>query len=279
MIFMREVMKGGETKRMRSKRVDMAVGLAAFVLVLILGAGFAVAVDPNGATVSPGTPERAGSDNAGEDEAYAGNVTELTISGNSITQSWQGYFGNVSGVIQLADSGDNVLYNWTLLSPSGEVYASTNQTVTWGNIQCFNFTANGSRAGTGGETAGGVSLGGMNLTQLEEDFGIGSADVDGVNETFSDANSHAAFYTASNEFTSGECLSTDIYQSGGPTDGQFEEVLLYEPETASVVFAALLEQDVSGFDSATHDFELLVLEDGHGIDVSSTTYYFFVELE
>jgi hypothetical protein len=262
---------------MRSKKTEIVVFVAVFVLTFAFLMSYAIAA-PNGATVTPGTPDRAGNDTAGEDEAYAGNITELSINGISVTQSWQGYFGNVTGTIELADSSDNVLYNWSTTTPSGEVYASTNETITWTNIQCFNFTANGTRAGAGGETAGGVNLGGTNLSQLEAEFGLASDDVDGVDETFTEANSHAEFFTANLQFAAGECASTDVFDSSGATDGTFENVLLYEPDTSSVVFASVLEDDATGFDSATHDFEMLVLEDGHGADVDSTTYYFFVEL-
>ena len=62
-------------------------------------------------------------------------------------------------------------------------------------------------------------------------------------------------------------------------DNTFEEVLLYEPSTTSVIFTGLLEQDASGFDSRAHDFEFLVLENGHYGDLTATQYYFFVELQ
>jgi len=44
------------------------------------------------------------------------------------------------------------------------------------------------------------------------------------------------------------------------------------------VFASLLSDDALGFDSLPHDFEMLVLEDGHGADTATTSYFFFVEL-
>jgi hypothetical protein len=61
--------------------------------------------------------------------------------------------------------------------------------------------------------------------------------------------------------------------------GHFEEVLLYEPSSTSVVFTSLIEDNLLGFDQRTHDFEMMVLENGHKTDVSPTPYYFFVELE
>lgn len=180
----------------------------------------------------------------------------------------------------MADASGDVLYNWSLAAPSGEIYASVNATVSWSNMQCFNFTANGSNMAGTGESAGGTNLGGMNLTALETAFEVVSSDVDGVNETFSDANSHVQFFTASRQFSAGECLSSDIFDSTGQSaDGNFEEVLLYEPTTASVVFTALIENNLNGFDARVHDFQMLVLENGHDGDAGSTVYYFFAELE
>ncbi|MFH1290474.1 MAG: hypothetical protein ABIH92_03635 [Nanoarchaeota archaeon] len=258
--------------------------LAVFLLALAVGMGlflsYASAIEPNGATSTEVRNERAPNDTAGQEEAYAGNLSELTVTAFATTQTWQGYFGNVSGAIELADASGDVLYNWTLASPSGEVYASVNETITWSGIQCFNFTATGTHD-TSGESAGSTSINGTNLTTLEARYTIDSSDADGVDETFTDANSHVEFYTANQLFSAGECLSTDVYDStGAGVDGNFEEVLLYEPATTSVVYAALLESGaVDGYDGDDYDFEMLVLEDGHGSDTDTTTYYFFAEIE
>ncbi|MFH1801967.1 MAG: hypothetical protein ABH864_00785 [archaeon] len=117
---------------------------------------------------------------------------------------------------------------------------------------------------------------------LESQFGLDPSDVDGVDETFSliGSGTHDSFYAAGQSFSEGECRSTRVFGDSGQGEfDEFEEVLLYEPVTASVVFAALLEEaSVSGYNSNDYDFEMLVLEDGHGSDVLTTTYYFFVEL-
>lgn len=224
------------------------------VFVLCFMTSFAFAVAPSGATVTPGTSSAASADAAGSDtNALAGNVTEITLSGFSNTQAWQGYFGNVTGTIQLADSSDNVLYNWSLASPEGEVYASTSNTITWGSMVCADQTVQ---------------------SGLETTFNIATDDVDGVQETFL-LDDHAAFFTNSIEFTLGECNNTKLYNDAGA--GTFDVVLLHDG--TNTVFTSILQEDVTGFDAATHDFEMIVLEDGHGTDVATDTYYFWVELE
>jgi len=215
---------------------------------------FVSAVSPSGAQVTPGTSSSAPSDSAGSVAAIAGNVTEINIFGFTNTQSWQGYFGNVTGTIQLADSSDNVMYNWSLASPRGEIYASTSNSLTWTGIQCFDMQ--------------------NDLTALETAYGIDSTDVDGVDETFN-RNDHAGFYTNNIQFTGGQCNNTKVFGPSGAAT--FDEVLM--SDGANTIFTSLLLEDAVGFDDATHDFEMLVLENGHGTDTSTSTYYFWVELE
>lgn len=239
-------------------RVLLSVSLIVITLMSVV----VMAVEPFGAGVTEVDSETAPADSPTADDAIAGNITELTVTGFSTTQSWQGYFGNVSGTIQLADASDNVLYNWSLASPEGEIYASTDNTIDWASIACFNVATNGDA--------------------LETAFGIASDDVDGVNETFATGNGHDEFFTNNVQFTTGTCASTQNYDStGSGVDNNFEEVLLTDGSSATqVIFTSILdEEDVSGFDNDFHDFEMLVLEDGHGTDTSVTTYYFWVELE
>ncbi|GBE20015.1 hypothetical protein BMS3Abin17_00747 [archaeon BMS3Abin17] len=266
----------------QKKLKELGIFFSILVFAILVVSPVVMAIQPTGGTVTEERSERAPADTAGTDNAIAGNISEVSVVGISTTQTWQGYFGNISGTIQLADSSDNVLYNWSLADPRGEIYASTNETISWTNIQCFNFTADGSYTGESGN-GGTTSLYGTNLTTLEGQFSIISDGVDGVDETFtlSGAGTHNLFYTANQEFSEGECISTRVYgDTGAGVNDEFEEVLLYEPATSSVIYTSLIEStNVLGFDTNDYDFEMLVLEDGHGTDTSTTTYYFFVELE
>ena len=237
--------------------------LILLVAMLTVFAFGIVSAEPNGAsTVTQEASSSGPAAGAPENHsAIAGNVTEITIYGESITQSWQGYYGNVSGAIRLADSSGNPMYNWSLASPAGEVFASTASSITWSSIDCFNWTADG--------------------TALETAYNIGATDADGVNETFEayGSNAHADFSVGTVTFNATTaCRSADIFDStGASVDGNFEEVLLHDG--TNTVFAALLEEDLSGFDSSSHDFQMLVLEDGHSGDTSTTPYFFYIELE
>ena len=88
----------------------------------------------------------------------------------------------------------------------------------------------------------------------------------------------------SNLGANGECYHTRLYNhEPGQTpsaDNYFEEVLLWDPDKNNTVFTSLLEEaDTWGFTNNTYDFEMIVLENGHGTDTSTTTYYFYVELQ
>ncbi|MFH1801997.1 MAG: hypothetical protein ABH864_00935 [archaeon] len=110
------------------------VGMILVGLILVASVWFfqpVLALDPTGASVTDVRTETAPADTAGNDSALAGNISELTITAYTTTQTWQGYIGNISGVIQLADGDDDVLYNWSLADPEGEIYATTNASVNW----------------------------------------------------------------------------------------------------------------------------------------------------
>jgi len=267
-------------------RVNRLFFLSVILVVLLSVTG--LAVEPFGANVEQESSTRALEDIAGNNSnAIAGNVTELTIFSYSITQAWQGYFGNVTGSIILADNNDNIMYNWSVASPQGEIYASTNNSLFWGYVQCFNLTAQGTYANDLNNN-GSTSLFGTNMTILENEFGILWDDYDGVNETFDllgaqengEGLTHDLFYTNNLEFEEGECVSTHLFaDSNSSEDSAFQEVIMYEPSTASVIFTTLLDEDEFGFDDNPHDFQMIVLEDGHGTDIATSTYYFWVELE
>ena len=55
---------------------------------------------PSGASITILNSSGFSADSPTAIEAIAGNVTEVVIGGVSPTQSWQGYYGNISGINQ-----------------------------------------------------------------------------------------------------------------------------------------------------------------------------------
>ncbi|MGV8169327.1 MAG: hypothetical protein ACP5N3_04695 [Candidatus Nanoarchaeia archaeon] len=216
-----------------------------------------VAAQPYGAdSVTPGTSSRANLTGITADQvdAQAGNVTELSINGSAITTSWQGFYGNITGKLILADSSGNNFYDWNLSSPSGEVYASRSNAVTWATINCSNATAVGTE---------------------ETYLGQSGADPDSVTNTFS-LTSHTSFLVGSANMTG--CYSTKAYNSAGTQGTGFWQVLLNDG-TNTVYTTVLDETPEAGFNNQNWDFQLLVGENGKVGNEGATPYYFYVELQ
>jgi len=209
---------------------------------------------PNGATVSEVVSTTGPLDDpAGQHTAFAGNVTEINIFGFSTSQSWQGYYGEVSGTIQLANGDDEVMYNWSSESPDEEVYATRDFDVNFVTAGCADSSE---------------IVGEENYLSQDTD------DSDSVSNTFNEKN-HGEFYVGTTQIIADSCNSTTLINStGGKT---FYEVLLADG-ASNIIYTALINQNAEGFDGSTHDFEMIVGEKGKAGDVAVTTYYFYIEL-
>ena len=88
------------------------------------------------------------------------------------------------------------------------------------------------------------------------------------------------------------CYNTWTYVNNQSQTDNFVEVLLTDaaPPTGgnALVFMTIVENkdwfnstDPTGFDGKDHDFQMLVLEDGHpgANELTPTLYYFWVELD
>ena len=56
-------------------------------------------------------------------------------------------------------------------------------------------------------------------------------------------------------------------------------MIMYEPDSRSVIFTSILEDSKEAFNGNLVDFQMIVPEDGHGTDTDVTPYYFFIEIE
>ncbi|MEA2037843.1 MAG: hypothetical protein U9O94_10135, partial [Nanoarchaeota archaeon] len=157
---------------MKEKVISWTIKGFLLLLMVILSTSFLFAEPSGPAVINVSAPETRGTTAAMEVKAQAGNITALSIDATTVTKSWQGYYGNISGSVTLDDNVNYTMYSWSAVTPEGEVYASNASSVTWSNIKCINFTGN-------------MSENQINVTVLEDMFGMGAADSDGVNETFS----------------------------------------------------------------------------------------------
>lgn len=237
-----------------------------FAVVFGLYVWSAVAAPVTPDQFSEVTTERRTTDTSSKSvDAYAGNVSELVINHTQITLGWQGYFGNVTGEIVLDDANNDSMYTWDYPG-GGEVFASRNSSINWtsGNVICGNITH-------------------IETEENEMNFNGGVIDdVDGINETFSE-DTHPEFDVGAASFNADDCdFSVSTYvDDAADADRNFNETLLYSiSDVGTIYMAFIVNGGADGFrnSDATSDFQMIVPEDGHGTDTSTTSYYFYVEL-
>jgi hypothetical protein len=185
--------------------------------------------------------------------AQGGNVTEINIEALTVTRTWQGYYGNVTGQITLQDGSNNTFYNWSVATPSGEVYATRTSTISWTSVNCTN--------------AG-------NRTLEETYLNHTAAEDDSVTNTFN-STTHAAFAVGSNTILANTCYTTYGYVNNETQSTDF--VMLLLNSGANIIYTTILDDNTVGFDGREHDFQLLVGENERN-NTAVTPYYFWVEL-
>ncbi len=252
------------SKNKKQKKILIAALIIAMLLTIIESA-YPAALPEGPSTLTVVNSTKRTPQTASNVSAVAGNVSQLNIIGSTITQTWQGYYGNISGTIVLTDSANYALYDWDVAFPEGEIYASDSTIDFTGSIACYNYTK-----------AGG---GYLDLATYESSLGLVSDDPDGINETFP-VGSANPFYVGTNLINS-TCPKTNLYNSSGvQNSAQFEEFILYDLTANKIIYTALLEETgIRGFDNRTWNFQMIVAENGRNGDNNPTTYYFYVELE
>lgn len=239
--------------------------------ILLLGLLF-VLINANIALSEPEAPTIISSESSRRNytevttiDATAGNVTALSIHGTTSTRTWQGFYGNITGALTLSNSANAVMYNWSLVVPKGQMYATTNSSINWAqnNIECYDYTNNDAVY--------------FSIAELESSFSIPTDAADSIQNTFNQID-HETIYVASNTILENTCPSTKLYQNEAP--GQdFSQLLLYAQDSSSVLFTSVIPGNTIGFDGSLMDFQLIVPSDGREGNTQPTTYYLYVELE
>ena len=226
------------------------------MILTIMIVGTVFAADPSGSgTLAIDGSERANTPSVGQLPAQGGNVTEVDITAEVITSKWAGYYGNITGLIVLEDSSGNTFYNWSDASPTGEVFATRNpSTPTWGSIGCADAADIGTEA-----TALGLSTGADNLT----------------NTFCATCGNHSAFQVSSQPFTADLCTyRSNVYDNSGDQIINWDQIILDDGNYP--LYTTIINQDTTGFDGRSWDFQLLVAENS---SISTmTNYFFYIEI-
>lgn len=235
----------------------------AMILLFIITATLFFVVDVSAAPASPqivyvtNSTYTATSVNRSMDAK--GTITVLTMTLNQQDYKWKAYVGNVSGTLALDDADALSIYDWSLTSINGEVYVSRASSVSWANVSCVDQAV-------------------INTEQTA--MGMTSNARDNINSTFN-YTTHRSFLIGAKNITSSSCRSIATYVSDGPqvisVNSLFQEILLKDDLSGSLIYTTLLEQDQVSYDgTSVYDFQLIVAENESAS--SPTNYYFYVEL-
>ncbi len=232
------------------------------LLALFLCGAYLTFADPSGASIVSNSTAGQPSSTPDSRNDSGGTITTMILSSLQQDNRWKAYVGNVSGYLSLDDATGNTIYDWNVGgTASGELYVTRHASVAFGNITCI----------TDGNISSESAY--MNMTLSQQD---------GVNKTFN--------YTSHQAITIGtippvslganSCRSTATYVNDSrqaAMDGTqlFQEVLTQD-SSSRVVYITILNNDQTGFNNRTYDFQIIVPE--NPVNLSQTVYYFFTEL-
>lgn len=223
--------------------------------ILSLNFIFAAPVGPDGLVSNYNTTKAANS-------ALMVNISGGVISSFNLTATiqnprWKAFVGQVIGSFTLDDASGSTIYDWTLSTVTGRVYSTrASGAITWSSIAC------------------------ASVPQIEtENAAINHDSVDdNITATFDDT-THSLFFVGATQINANTCRTLNTYRNGDESQGagaDFEEMVL--TDSANIIYATILEEDVVGYDGSTYDFQMIVPEDGSPGFSGATPYYLYVEI-
>jgi len=245
-------MKEKEERRKQERILILGIILSIFLL------GFVIAADP----VSPDGITYGENETKNVSDSLMVNISGGVISNFNLSATiqnprWKAFVGQVVGSFTLSDSLGSTIYDWTLATVTGRVYATrTNGEVAWTSIGCADTAA--------------LESENIEMSHSNPD--------DNLTATFSDT-THDSFYVGANAITQDSCYSLNTYVNSikDESAGQpFEEMALHDG--SNLVFATILEEDSTGYNGESYDFQMIVPENGSAGFTSATPYYLYVEI-
>jgi len=251
-------------KRMNSKKIEViSLSLLFSFIILIMVSYTSLAVDPQG----PDSAVNIKNETKTAPSAYmlntsGGYISTVNFSVTTQNPRWKAYIGNITGKLTLDDASGSTIYDWTFTTLTGEVYATRNSsTIYWSNIKCANTTILENENIL------------LNHTHMD----------DNLTATFDDT-THVSFYVGSYyiDNSTAVCPTLNTYVNNATQDTYFEEVVLFdginETTGGSIIYATIIEDSVTGYNSKQYDFQMIVPDDGLGESGKSIAYYFYIDI-
>ena len=235
--------------------IQILILVLIILLIVLFMANFGYA-DPVGVDVDSNSTDTGPSRPPANHSAEGGTITTLLLNVSQQSTYWKGYVGNISGQLALQDSSNYTLYDWTLSSITGEVFASRSSAINWSDIGCTN-----------------VSM----MESEDSALGIPATEVETINKTFN-GTTHKTFTVAGVTITNSTCPSifTNVNSTSQSSSESalFQEILLDDED--DLVFVTIMEQDETGYNNQTYDFQFIIPDTYSS--ATQTTYYFWAEI-
>ncbi len=236
--------------------ISMNGKIMALFGVFLLGTGLAFAL--SGTTVSDEAYlDRWVGNATGDVTTEGGNITEVNLGSQSLTDKWAAFYGNISGSIVLTDNdsaGTYYVYMWDYnrSDAAGEVCVSTSDSVE------FNSSTDG--------------ILNSELPTLDTLFGFASSDSDSINRTMTDESCNLTFVettavvNASSVSTEGSFTTCGVSETGNAPTSKGE-----------VAFCTEIDDAGTNYKNEPAHYELMVPTNS-SVD-ETETYYFYAELD
>jgi len=230
------------------------IGIAVIVVALVAAFTGIVSADPDGAGVSAGDTSTWAATTAGDDAAAGGDITALDLTIDQGTIKWQGYWGNITDMIVLADASGNKMYDWgSATTLTGEVFATTADGVpAWTSVNSVTATERD------------------NATTGIDALWSWTASSDDAGETFT---LETASVTVAGVTTASDAVATAV-DAILPTGNGWQTVVITDATTIAgkddYIFVGIINEDRTGYDTTTVDYQMIV--------PGEATYYFYVEV-
>ncbi|MBR9704269.1 hypothetical protein GOV12_02570 [Candidatus Pacearchaeota archaeon] len=187
-----------------------------------------------------------------------GRVLVFNLTVDTQNTKWKAFLGEITGSLALVDGDGAKIYSWEFTQTTGRVFATRAPgSINWSGTNC------------------------SNVTHLEAENSAleHTSVIDNITTTFNTSGiaTHKAFPLTTNTIFNDSCPVLNTYVNNVSQNTSFDEVALYDD--TNIVYAALIESDTTGYDGASHDFQMIVPENGNSSRSVSTAYYLYAELD
>jgi len=225
-----------------------------FLIALLLSFNLALAL-PQGPVINFISNSTVSNSPATRTDAQ-GTIVVMNFNASQQSYKWKAYVGNVTGKLSLDDASGFTIYDWTMATISGEVYASRANNINWSAVTCASQSI---------------------IDSEEAALNIPSGALDGINATFN-YTAHKSFYVGNTLINQNTCRSTATYINDAPqtvdVNAKFQEILL--SDGTNLIYVTIIENNQAGYNNQPYDFQMIVADDESA--ATPSTYYFWVEL-